>query len=86
MIICQRDGPLRICHIEIRNFRGIRTLSWHVKGDFNCIIGAGDTCKTTILAALDYALSPRTAISFDDSDFFGQNVEQDSSSTVWPLI
>ena len=64
MTICQKDRPLRICHIEIRNFRGIRTLSWHVKGDFNCIIGAGDTCKTTILTALDYALSPRTGLSF----------------------
>ena len=77
MTICQKDRPLRICHIEIRNFRGIRALAWHVKGDFNCVIGAGDTCKTTILTALDYALSPRTALSFDDSDFFGQDVEQD---------
>jgi len=68
---------LRIRHIEIRNFRGIKTLSWHVKGDFNCIIGAGDTCKTTILTALDYALSPRTALSLDDSDFFNQQVDQD---------
>lgn len=77
MTIRQKDRPLRICHIEIRNFRGIRALSWHMKGDFSCIIGAGDTCKTTILTALDYALSPRTALSFDDSDFFDQNVDQD---------
>ena len=48
-----------------------------MKGDFNCIVGAGDTCKTTILTALDYALSPRTVLSVDDSDFFGQDVEQD---------
>lgn len=68
---------MRIKHIEIRNFRGIKTLSWQVKGDFNCIIGAGDTCKTTILTALDYALSPRTALSLDDSDFFNQQVDQD---------
>jgi len=61
---------LRIRHIEIRNFREINALSWHVKGDFNCIIGAGDACKATILTALDYALSPRTALSLDDSDFF----------------
>ena len=68
---------MRIRHIEIRNFRGIKDLSWYVKGDFNCIIGPGDTCKTTILTALDYALSPRTALSFDDSDFFNQDVDQD---------
>jgi putative ATP-dependent endonuclease of the OLD family len=68
---------LRIRHIEIRNFRGIKCLSWYVKGDFNCIIGPGDTCKTTILAALDYALSPRTTLTFDDSDFFNQDFDQD---------
>jgi putative ATP-dependent endonuclease of the OLD family len=68
---------LRIRHIEIRNFRGIKSLSWRVRGDFNCIIGAGDSCKTTILTALDYALSPRTALTFDDSDFFNQDISQD---------
>jgi len=51
-------------------------LSWRIKGDFNCIIGAGDACKTTILTALDYALSPRTSLTFDDSDFFNQDVDQ----------
>ena len=55
--IRQKDRTLRIRHIEIRNFRGIRAFSWHVKGDFSCIIGAGDTCKTTILTALDYVLT-----------------------------
>ena len=68
---------MRIKHIAIRNFRGIKSLSWSVKGDFNCIIGPGDTCKTTILTALDYALSPRTSLLFDDSDLFDQDVGQD---------
>ena len=77
ILVRQKGLALRISHIEIRNFRGIKALSWHVKGDFNCIIGAGDTCKTTILTALDYALSPRTALSLDDSDFFDQDVDQD---------
>jgi len=67
---------LRIKHVEIRNFRGIKSLSWLVKGNFNCIIGPGDTCKTTILTALDYALSPRSILAFDDSDFFDQNINQ----------
>ncbi|SEQ97010.1 AAA ATPase domain-containing protein [Nitrosomonas sp. Nm51] len=67
---------MRIKHIEIRNFRGIKSLKWTVKGTFNCIIGAGDTCKTTILSALDYALAPRTSLSIVDSDFFNQNVNE----------
>lgn len=73
---------MRIEHVEIRNFRGIKSLSWRVKGDFNCIIGPGDTCKTTILTALDYALSPRSVLTFDDSDFFNQDVSQDIAIQV----
>lgn len=68
---------MRIRHIEIRNFRGIKNLSWAPQGNFSCLIGAGDSCKTTILLALDYALSPRTSLLFDDSDFYNQDVEQD---------
>lgn len=68
---------MRVKHIEIRNFRGIRFLSWSVKGDFNCLIGAGDSCKTTILTALDFALSPRSTLLFDDTDFYNQDVGQD---------
>ena len=68
---------MKIRHVKIENFRGIRSLSWRVKGDFNCLIGAGDACKSTILTALDYALSPRSYLSFGDSDFFNLDVEQD---------
>ncbi len=67
---------MKVRHIEIRNFRGIKSLSWNVGGAFACLIGPGDTCKTTILTALDYALSPRTSLSFDDSDFFNQETDQ----------
>ncbi len=68
---------MKIKHVEIRNFRGIQSLCWTVKGDFNCIIGPGDTCKTTVLTALDYALSPRSFLTFDDSDFYNQDVDQE---------
>lgn len=68
---------MKIRHVKIENFRGIRSLSWRIRGDFNCLIGAGDACKSTILTALDYALSPRSYLSFGDSDFFNLDVEQD---------
>lgn len=67
---------MKIGHIEIRNFRGIKSLSWHVNSEFACLIGPGDTCKTTILTALDYTLSPRTSLTLDDSDFFDQQTEE----------
>jgi putative ATP-dependent endonuclease of OLD family len=68
---------LRIRYLEIRNFRGIKSLTWAITGDLSCIIGSGDACKTTILTALDFALSPRTALAFDDADFFNQVVDDD---------
>jgi hypothetical protein len=66
---------LKVRHIRIQNFRGIKSLSWRVKGDFSCIIGPGDTCKSTVLSAVDYALSPRVALAIDDADFYDQDVE-----------
>ena len=68
---------MRIRHIEIRNFRGIKHFSWPVPSEFNCILGPGDVCKTTILTALDYALSPRASLPIEDADFYGQDVHQD---------
>ncbi len=68
---------MKIKHIEIANFRGIKSLSWHVEGNFSCIIGAGDTCKSTILKAVDCALCPHAYLPFYDSDFFNQDIEQD---------
>jgi putative ATP-dependent endonuclease of the OLD family len=77
-VVRQRgEATLKVRHVSIRNFRGIKALSWLVKGDFNCIIGSGDTGKTTILTALDYALSPRQSVAFDDSDFFNQDVAEE---------
>jgi putative ATP-dependent endonuclease of the OLD family len=73
---------LKVKHVAIKNFRGIKSLSWAVRGDFNCIIGPGDTGKTTILSALDFTLAPRTSLAFDDADFFDQDVNQEISIQV----
>ncbi|MDH3413870.1 MAG: ATP-binding protein [Gammaproteobacteria bacterium] len=53
---------MKVKHMEIQNFRGIKSLSWRVESTFSCLIGPGDACKTTILTALDYVLSPRTSL------------------------
>lgn len=68
---------MKLRHLSIQNFRGIKSLSWRITDDFNCLIGPGDTGKSTILAAIDYALSPRSFLPLDDSDFFDQNFEND---------
>jgi putative ATP-dependent endonuclease of OLD family len=40
----------------------------------NCLIGPGDSGKSTILDAIDLCLGARRNIPFDDSDFYGLNV------------
>jgi len=61
---------MRIRHISIRNFRGIRELDWPVP-DRNviCLIGRGDSTKSTILETLRRVFHPRWNLSFDDADF-----------------
>ena len=65
---------MRIRHLSVRNFRGIRELDWSVP-DRNvlCLIGPGDSTKSTILEALRRAFHPQWNLSFDDSDFFRGN-------------
>lgn len=60
---------MTIKHLAVRNFRGIRSLDWEIERQVNCLVGPGDSAKTTILDALELSLSPRTSILFADSDF-----------------
>ena len=62
---------MRIRHLSIRNFRGIREIDWSLP-DRNvlCLIGRGDSTKSTILEALRRVFFPQWNLSFDDADFF----------------
>lgn len=62
---------MRIVHVEIQNFRGIKQLAWSPAPGMNCLIGPGDSCKTTILDAIELVLNPKSYVFADDSDFFG---------------
>jgi energy-coupling factor transporter ATP-binding protein EcfA2 len=60
---------MKIRRLTIRRFRGIRELDWDPDGDFICLVGPGDSTKSTILEAIEIAISPRWNVSIDDSDF-----------------
>lgn len=62
---------MKIRRLEIKNYRGIRELSWILDARFACLVGPGDSTKTTILDALGSVLSPRYNVSFTDADFYG---------------
>jgi putative ATP-dependent endonuclease of OLD family len=62
---------MRIRQLSVRNFRGIRELDWALP-DKNviCLIGRGDSTKSTILEALRRVFHPQWNLAFDDADFY----------------
>jgi len=73
---------VRIRKIEIKNFRTIHSLSWQPSPGLNCLIGPGDSGKTTVLDAIDLCLGARRNISFSDTDFYGLDVTQAITITL----
>ncbi|EKU97770.1 hypothetical protein Lepto7375DRAFT_7010 [Leptolyngbya sp. PCC 7375] len=67
----------KIHSLKISNFRGVREFE-QIFGDsaFICIIGRGDSGKTTILDAISYVLSPHWNLSVLDTDFYDCNVDE----------
>ncbi|SAK99478.1 recombination protein F [Caballeronia temeraria] len=66
----------RVRRLKIRNFRSIRTLDWAPSNGVNCLIGPGDSGKSSILDAIDLCLGARRSAPFGDTDFFGLDVNR----------
>jgi len=66
----------RIRHILIENFRGIKNFEWFPLPGINCLVGAGDSGKSTVLDAIDCCLGARRSIPFNDADFFEMDVSK----------
>lgn len=61
---------MKIRKIKIKNFRGVKELDWSLpNADIFCLIGKGDSCKSTILEAIRYAFHPQWNLTLSDSDF-----------------
>lgn len=60
---------MRVLRLEVENFRGVQHLDWKITRSCACLIGPGDSGKSTILEALERVLSPRWNLQFEDSDF-----------------
>ena len=75
---------MEIRRIDIENFRGIESLEWKIPAGrrFLALIGPGDSTKSTILAAIDLALSDRWNLSFTDTDFYQADVTRSISIRV----
>ena len=65
----------RIRKLEIRHFRGIQSLDWLPSPGINCLIGPGDSGKSTILDAIDLCLGARRNLQLGDADFYRLDVD-----------
>ncbi len=65
----------KIHTLKIQNYKGLQNFE-QVFGmtDFVCLIGRGDSGKTTILEAISYVLSPSWNLTFYDTDFFNCDI------------
>ena len=67
---------MQIRKVIIHNFRGIREADWLLPTNrLVCLVGPGDSTKTTLLDAIGLVLSPRWNVPFSDADFYNCNVE-----------
>jgi hypothetical protein len=61
---------MQIRQLKVSNFRGIGSLDWKPASPFCCLIGAGDSGKSSILDAAEACLSSRWFV-FSEPDFTG---------------
>ena len=62
---------MKIRKIVVNNFRGVKALDWNVPAaDIFCLIGKGDSSKSTILEAIRYVFHPQWNLALSDSDFY----------------
>lgn len=68
---------MRVEQLIVKNFRGIKHLECNLAAQsICCLIGVGDSAKTTVLDAVEAALSPRW-MTFSEADFHQANTADD---------
>lgn len=69
---------MRITNLQIQNFRGIKegTISFPQDSRFVCIIGPGDSTKSTILKAIEWVSWPSWNLLASDNDFYNGNTDK----------
>lgn len=72
---------MQIRQLRINNFRGVGNLDWTPEISFCCLIGPGDSCKSTVLDAIEACLSSRW-FSFSEADFFGGDTSKSISIEI----
>lgn len=66
---------MKIYKLHIENFRGIKETDWIIDGGIACLIGPGDSTKTTILESIRTLLLPTNYISISEADFYNYDIK-----------
>lgn len=72
----------RIRQLSIRNFRGLKSFDWTPTPGINCLIGPGDSGKSSVLDAIDLCLGNRRNVQFTDADFSNLDISQVVSISI----
>ena len=69
---------LRLTNLEVYNYRGIREccISFPMNTHLVCLIGAGDSTKTTLLNAIEWLFWPSWSLNVTDLDYYQGNISQ----------
>ncbi|MDE7137030.1 MAG: ATP-binding protein [Ruminococcus sp.] len=69
---------MRITNLEIHNFRGINScnIDFPFESRVICLIGTGDSTKSTILKAIEWILWPTWNLVTCDNDFYNGNTKE----------
>lgn len=62
--------------LQIQHFRGIQNAEWPIDHRLTCLVGSGDSTKTTLLDAIGMVLSPSYTVQFSDTDFFALDLSK----------
>lgn len=62
--------------LEVENFRCLKSFTWEPSAGINCLIGPGDSGKSSILDAIDYCLGARRNLQITDTDFHNLDVNE----------
>lgn len=66
---------MQLRQVSLKRFRRFRHFVWYPRPGINCLIGAGDGGKTTILEAIGRATSPAPAGPASEHDYFERRTE-----------
>lgn len=67
---------MQILRLTIRRYRGLETFSWDPHPGVNCLIGPGDSGKSTVLAAVSLLLAPYPTGPCSEFDYHKRRVSE----------